>query len=72
MSKQILTPFECQSETWQKLMRHYKPLLAKYRARLESPSTEERERVALCWKIDTIKQLIALGEPDEKNVTGAG
>lgn len=70
--KMILTPFECQGETWQKLMGHYKPLLAKYRTRLEVPDIDERERIALCWQIDTIKKLIALGEPDGKNVAGAG
>lgn len=72
MSKQILTSHECQTEVWQKLMTHYKPMLAKHRRRLELPEIEERERVALCWQIQTIKQLIALGEPDEKNVAGAG
>jgi hypothetical protein len=72
MSKMILTPHECQSETWQKLMKHYKPLLATYRNRLEVPSIQESERIALCWQIDAIKKLIALGEPDAKNVAGAG
>lgn len=69
MSK--LTKYEVQSEVWQKLMAHYKPLLAKHRNRLEVPNIEERERVALCWQIHAIKQLIAMGEPDEKNVTAA-
>lgn len=70
--KPILNPNECQSETWQKLMKHYKPMLAEKRSRLEVPNIQESERVALCWQIDTIKKLIALGEPDVKNVTGAG
>lgn len=72
MSKQIFNQFECQQEVWQKLMMYYKPLLAKHRNRLEVPDIEERERIALCWKIDAIKELIALGEPDIKNVAGAG
>jgi hypothetical protein len=70
--KVIMTPHECQSETWQKLMKHYKPMLAEKRARLEVPNILESERIALCWQIDTIKKLIALGEPDAKNVAGAG
>lgn len=72
MKPAILTKHECQSEVWQKLMKHYKPLLAKHRARLEVPDIPESERIALCWQIQTIKQLIALGESEQKNVAGAG
>lgn len=72
MNKPILTKHECQSETWQKLMAHYKPILARHRQRLEVPDIPESERNALCWQIDAIKKLISLGEPDAKNVAGAG
>lgn len=68
----FLTDFERKSSTWEKLVAHYTPLLAKHRARLENPNIEERERVKLCWQIDTIKNLLALGEQDKKDVAGAG
>lgn len=68
----FFTDHERKSSTWEKLQAHYKPLLAKHRARLENPSIDDRERVALCWKIDMIKGLLALGEQDNKDVAGAG
>lgn len=68
----FLTDFERKSSTWEKLVAYYTPLLAKHRARLENPNIEERERVKLCWQIDTIKNLLALGEQDKKDVAGAG
>lgn len=59
-AKQILTPFDAQSDTWTKLMAHYAPKLAGYRARIESTATPDVERAALAWKISAIKELMAL------------
>lgn len=61
-----LTPAEAGTPLWQKLVEHYQGELAEFRRRLEEPNMEERVRVSLCWRIQMIKELIALGDPDEK------
>lgn len=61
-----LEQYEIQSSLWQKLVEHYTPKLATYRARLENPTTPEHERIALCWRIAGIKELFELAEPDRK------
>lgn len=61
-----LAPHESQSALWQKLVEHYTPKLASYRARLENPTTPEHERIALCYRIASIKELFDLAEPDRK------
>jgi hypothetical protein len=68
----FLTDFERKSSVWEKLVAHYSEKLAKARQRLENPDIDERERIKLCWQIDTIKSLLALGEQDSKDVAGAG
>lgn len=67
-----LNPLDIRSQAWEKLLSHYKPILAKHRARLENPDIEERERIGLAWQIKVIKGLIAHGDLDAKNVAGAG
>ena len=66
-----LTGLEIGSALWAKLVAHYEPMLAKYRARLENPLIPETERIALCWQIKSIKEFLALGEPELKKETGA-
>lgn len=64
-----LTQHEVAQPLWSKLVDHYSPLLAKHRARLENPALPESERIALCWQIKSIKDFLALGEPEQKKVT---
>lgn len=66
-----LNAAETGTPLWNKLVEYYTPLLAKYRARLENPLLPEAERVALCWQIKSIKEFLALGEPDVKKGDGA-
>lgn len=61
-----LTPHEVAQPLWSKLVDHYTPLLAKHRARLENPALQESERIALCYKIQSIKEFLALAEPEQK------
>lgn len=68
----LLNLHDIQTACWGKLKKHYEAKLAEYRIRLENPNIEERERVALCWKIDTIKGLMLLDQEARKNVAGAG
>lgn len=60
-----LTPHEINTAVWQKIDDHYKPILAKYRARIEQPRIEEKERIELAWKIAGVKELLALAELDK-------
>ena len=66
-----LNAAETGTPLWLKLVDWYTPILAKYRARLENPLLPEEERVALCWQIKSIKEFLALGEPDAKKGDGA-
>lgn len=68
----VLTLIDVQSQCWERLKKHYQAQLAEWRARLENPNIEERERIALCWKIDTAKNLLAMEDTARKNVAGAG
>lgn len=61
-----LTPHEIAQPLWAKLVDHYTPLLAKHRARLENPALPEVDRIALCWQIKSIKDFLALAEPEQK------
>lgn len=61
-----LATHEIQSQLWQRLVDHYTPKLATYRARLENPTTPEATRIELCWRIAAIKELFDLAEPDRK------
>lgn len=68
-----LSPHEVNSPLWQKIESNYRPKLAKYRARLENPTTPADERQDLAWKIAGIKELLALAEPSrEQQETNAG
>ena len=66
-----LNQSEIATPLWVKLTDHYKPLLAKYRNRLEKPSITEQERISLCWKIAGIKEFFELATPERKKETGA-
>jgi len=68
----ILNNVDIDTPCWRKLKEHYSTELAEMRRRIESPRMIESERVALCWKIEMIKGLMALGDPVQKDVTGAG
>lgn len=61
-----LASHEVNSPLWQKIEAHYKPMLAKYRVRIESTATSAEERQELAWKIDGIKKLLALAEPSRE------
>lgn len=61
-----LNPHEMGSPLWQKLEDHYCPILAKLRARIENPDLEESARIPLLWQAHTIKQFLALGDPEPK------
>ena len=71
-STRILSNMDIDTACWRKLKAHCNESLTEMRARLENPRIEESERVALCWKIDTVKGFLALGDPTQKDVTGAG
>jgi hypothetical protein len=58
-----LNDFEIQSSTWQKLSEYYRTKLADYRARIENPTMDDRARLALCWQIKVIKELLDHAEP---------
>lgn len=60
-----LNPHEINTSVWQKIEAHYTPILAKYRTRIENPRIEEKERIELAWKIASVKELLALAEPDK-------
>lgn len=68
----VLNIIDVQTQCWERLRKHYEQQLVKWRARLENPNIEERERIALCWQIDTAKNLLALEVEARKNVAGAG
>lgn len=60
-----LSPHEANSPVWQKIEAHYRPKLAKYRARLENPTTPADERQDLAWKIAGIKDLLNLANQEK-------
>lgn len=59
-----LTAQDIGSPLWAKLVAHYQPLLAKYRARIESPRISEPERIELAWRISGIKEFLILGDQE--------
>lgn len=67
-----LSSHEIATPLWQKLEAHYTPELAKLRARAENPRLPEAERIELLWQIHFIKNFLALAEPEQKKVAGAG
>lgn len=67
-----LAQHEAASPLWQKLKTHHESILAQKRSRLENPRIEEKERIQLAWQIDTLKEFLALGEPERKKETDAG
>lgn len=64
-----LNPHEINTSVWQKIAEHYTPILAKYRARIENPRIEEKERIELAWKIAGIKELLAMAEPEQEKTS---
>lgn len=68
----MLTPSDVQSECWTRMKKQFETQLTEWRGRLENPNIEERERLALCWKIDTVKQILMAETLVRKNVAGAG
>lgn len=66
-----LNAAETGTPLWTKLVEYHLPILAKYRARIENPLLPEAERIALAWQIKSIKEFLALGEPDAKKGDGA-
>lgn len=64
-----LSPHEVGQPLWQKLKEHWEEKLSKLRARIENPTISEAERIKLAWRIYTIKECIALGEPERKQET---
>lgn len=61
-----LNQHEAATPLWQKLMEYYAIKIAAHRTRLENPRIPESERLELCWKIASIKELFALAEPEQK------
>ena len=64
-----LNPQEIGTPLWQKLKELHELTLVKWRRRLENPRITEAERIELAWKIYTIKDFLALGEPERKQET---
>lgn len=60
-----LNDFEIQSSTWLKLSTYYKDKLSLYRARIENPNLDEKARIALCWQIKVIKELLNHAEKED-------
>lgn len=67
-----LAAHEIATPLWSKLVEFYTPELAKLRARAENPRLPEVERIDLLWQIKHIKDFLALAEPEQKKVSGAG
>lgn len=72
MERFVLTNAEVNTECWRKLKAHYVEVLAHMRSRLEQPRMDERERTALCWQIQIVKEFLAIEDQAQKNVIGAG
>lgn len=67
-----LQPHEVGSPLWQKLSEYYTPQLQDLRNRIENPTMDEKVRVHLCYKIQFIKDFLAMAEePKRKKETGA-
>jgi len=67
-----LAAHEIATPLWTKLVEYYTAKLAKLRARAENPRLPEKDRVELLWQIEFIKDFLALAEPEQKKVSGAG
>lgn len=67
-----LTPYDVQQPAWQQIKAHYEARLATLRAQLENPQWPADLRYPLVCRIDEIKGILAMGEPEQKNVAGAG
>lgn len=67
-----LTPYDVQQPTWQAIKAHYERRLALLRARLENPTWPADQRTDLIARIDEIKSLLEIGEPEQNNGAGAG
>lgn len=66
-----LNAHEYGTPLWTKLSDHYTEKLCKYRSRIEVPSITEAERIQLAWKIWSVKELLALAEPEREQETVA-
>lgn len=68
----ILSNTDIETPCWRKVKEHYTRELADMRGRVENPRIPDSERLALCWKIEMVKGFLGLGDPAQKDVTGAG
>jgi hypothetical protein len=61
-----LSQHDVASQCWQKIKTYYDEVIAKKRERLENPRISDAERLQLAWQIDTVKEVLSLGEPERK------
>lgn len=62
-----LSQHEASTPLWGKIEKHYSAELTRYRARIENPRIEEKERIELAWKIAVIKGLLASASEEQKS-----
>lgn len=72
MAAPKLSPYDIDQPAWQIVKAHYEKRLALLRSRLENPTWPIEQRTDLIARIDEIKDLLAIGQPEQKNVAGAG
>lgn len=57
------------SAAWQKVRVELHSRLERYRQLVENPAKPEAERLGLCWRIQELKELLRMEEPEKQ--TGA-
>lgn len=54
------------SAAWQKVRAVLLERLARYRTQVEMPEKTDAERLALCWRIKELKELLVIEEPEKR------
>lgn len=66
MTKPRLTPAELESAAWRKVRAVILGKLEAYRPQAENPRNSEADRLGYCWRIDELKALLKLEEPEKE------
>jgi hypothetical protein len=70
--KQHLSNVEVGSSTWHVVRTEIDYRIGQYSITALNPAKTEAERLAACWRIAELKELLKLAEPAKEQTAGAG
>jgi hypothetical protein len=69
---QRLSNVEVGSSTWNVVSREIEYRIGQYSITALNPTQSEADRLAACWRIKELKELLKLAEPAKEQTAGAG